>query len=111
MTSDLYQYRSYLETLLTYGRDAVSSHLMIGFRYLDSGDLQPCDSTAAESTNKGFVARWNRIKLRKEVQLIGRLDSNICNVISYLLLGVKLQITLTKGRSPLCDEHKGRFHC
>jgi len=97
-TSDLYQYRSYLETLLTYGRDASTSHLTNSFWYLDSGDLQACDPTESEPTNTGFVARWNRIKQSKEVQLIGRLHSDICNVVPYLLPGVKLQIKLTKGK-------------
>ena len=66
-TSDLYQYRSYLETLLTYGRDAATSHLTKSFSYLDSGDLQDCDPTEANPTDTGFVARWNRIKQSKEV--------------------------------------------
>jgi len=44
-TSDLYQYRSYLATLLTYGRDAATSHLTNSFWYLDSGDLQVRDPT------------------------------------------------------------------
>ena len=38
-TPGLYQYNSYLETLLTYGRDAATSHLTNGFLYLDSGEL------------------------------------------------------------------------
>ena len=49
----------------------------------------------------GFVARWNRIKQRKEVQLIGRLNSDICNVVPYLLPGVNLQIKLTKRKRSL----------
>jgi len=91
-TSDLYQYRSYLETLLTYGRDTSTSHLMNSFWYLDSGDLQACDLTVGDPTNTGFVARWNRIKQSKEVQLIGRPHSDICIVIPYLLPGGKRQI-------------------
>ena len=99
-TSDLYQYRSYLETLLTYGREAATSNLTNSFWYLDSDDLQACDPTTTEPTNTVFVARWNRIKENKEVQLISRLHSDICNVIPYLLPGVKLQIKLTKGKRP-----------
>ena len=49
-TSDLYQYRSYLEKLLTYGRDASTSHLTNSFWYLDSGDLQTCEPTVADPT-------------------------------------------------------------
>jgi hypothetical protein len=107
-SSDLYHYRSYLETLLTYGRDAASSLLANGFWYLDSGDLQACDTTAAEPTITGFVARWNRIKQSKEVQLIGRLHSDIYD-IPYLVHGVKLQRKLAKGKSFLSDDYKGRF--
>jgi len=55
-TTDLYQYSSYLETLLTYGSDAATSHLTNGFWYLDTGDLQPWDPTKAESTNTCYLA-------------------------------------------------------
>ena len=65
-TSARHQYRLYLETLLTYGRDDTTSHLTNGFWYLDF-DLQGCDPTAPETTNTGFVARWNHIKQSKEV--------------------------------------------
>ena len=40
-TTDPYQYRSYLETYLTYGSDAANSHLTNGFCYLNTGDLCP----------------------------------------------------------------------
>ena len=72
--SELYRYHSYLETLLTYGSDAAASNLTNAFWYLDNGDMLPCDPTAAQTgtTNKGFIARWNRIKQSKEIQLYGR---------------------------------------
>ena len=38
---ELYQYSSYLETLLTYGRDAFASDLTNSFWYLDKGDFLP----------------------------------------------------------------------
>ena len=41
----LYQYRSYLETLLTYGLDTATSHLKNGLWYLESGELQARDPT------------------------------------------------------------------
>ena len=99
-TTNLYQYRSYLETLLTYGHDAANSHLTNGFWYLFSGDLQACDPSDAEPMNMGFVARWKWIKQSKLVQLIGMLHSDICNVVLYLLPAVKLQINLTTGKRP-----------
>jgi hypothetical protein len=98
--SELYPYRSYLETILTYGTDTASSHLTNAFWYLDSGDLLSCDPTAAydANTNKGFIARLNKIKQSKEIQLYGRLHSDICNVSQYLIPGVRLQIKFTKAK-------------
>jgi hypothetical protein len=83
-TRDLCQYRSYIETLLTFGRDVVSSHLTKAFLYLGNGDLLPCDPTMSKSKNKGFIEIWNRIKLSKGVQLLDRLHRDILNVIPYL---------------------------
>jgi hypothetical protein len=71
LAAGLYGYRAYLETLLTYGSDAASSHLTNAFWYHDNGDTQANDPTDkyTDSTNKGFIARWNRIKQSKEVEL------------------------------------------
>jgi hypothetical protein len=95
-------YRSYLETLLTYGGDAAVSHLLATYWYLDTGDMEPCDPTAetptATTTNRGFITRWSKRSASKEIQLFGRLHSDICNASQYLLPGVSLQIRLTKAR-------------
>ena len=59
-----------------------------------------CDPSATytDATNKGFIARWNRIKQNKEVEMVGRSHSDICNVPKHLLPGVRMQIKLTKAR-------------
>ena len=67
-STDLYQYRAYLETLLTYGTDALSSNLTNAYWYIDNADLLACDPTNAESiksTNHRFIARWDRIRARR----------------------------------------------
>ena len=94
-----YHYRAYLETLLTNGSDAVTSHLTNAFWYNDTGDVGPCDPTAAvtDATNKGFIRRWDRIKQSREVEMVGRLHTDICNVPTHLLPGVRIQIKLTKA--------------
>jgi len=43
---EYYNYRAYLQSLLTYGIDADSSHLYNCYWYLDTGDMQPSDRTA-----------------------------------------------------------------
>jgi len=99
--SEHYQYRSCLETLKTYVSDAPATHLSNAYWYLDTGDMQPVDSSAENVTamsNKGFIRLWNRISARSEVELFGRLHSDICNAPLFLLPGVRLQIRLTKVR-------------
>ena len=52
--AELYNYRSFFETILTYGSDAAASHLTNAFWYLDDGDLLPCDPTAADAKKQRF---------------------------------------------------------
>jgi hypothetical protein len=54
---------------------------------------------SAPATDVGFITRWNKIKQSKEIQLYGRLHSDICNVSKFLLPGANLHIKLTKDRS------------
>ena len=64
--SELYPYREYLETLLTYGFDAANSHLTNVYWYLDKGgDVLAGDPTSDDIKNKGFVKRWERQKQSK----------------------------------------------
>jgi len=56
--SELYNYRTYLESLLTYGNDAAESHLRMAYWELDEGNFKPGDcSKPAELSNTGFCAR------------------------------------------------------
>jgi hypothetical protein len=63
----LYQYLSYLETLVNYGSDASTSHLTTGFWYLDNGHLLPCVPNKAESRNIRYIARLTLVKKRKGI--------------------------------------------
>jgi hypothetical protein len=94
--SELYYYRSYIETLLTCGSDATQTHLTNAYWYMDDGDLAPSDDKTVK--NKGFITRWNRQKQNKEIQMIGRIHSDICNVPIYLIPVVRLQIKFTKAK-------------
>jgi len=63
--------------------------------------MQPCDPTAetlTAKTNRLFITRWNRLRASREVQLFGRLRSDIRNVHLYFPAGVRLQIRLKKSR-------------
>jgi hypothetical protein len=100
-SDDNYNYRAYLETLLTYSSDTASSHLTKCYWYLDTGEMNPCDpmaETYTASTNDGIVARWSRLSGSRDVQLLRRLRTDFCNVPIFMLPDVKLQIKLTKTR-------------
>ena len=97
--ADYYNYRAYLETLLSYGSDATASHLTNSLWYLDNGDLLPCDPSAESIKNVGFYTRWKRVNKSQEIQIYGRLHSDICNVPRFLPPGVRIQIRLTKAKS------------
>jgi hypothetical protein len=99
-SSENYNFRAYLETLLTYGYNAAESRLTNAYCYKDDGDLQPCVPKADETTttNKGYVRRWNLQKQIKVTQMVGRLHSKICNVTKHLLPGVRVQFKLRKAK-------------
>ena len=96
----LYQYRAYLETLLTYGSDAVVSHLTNAFRCRDTGVFYVCDKSAAvtATTNTTCIARCDNLNMGKEIEMVGCLNTDICNIPTHLLPGVKTQLKLAKAK-------------
>ena len=50
--AELYFYRSFFETILTYGSDAATWHLTNAFWYKGDVDLLPCDPTAGDAKTK-----------------------------------------------------------
>jgi len=96
--SELYPYRAYLESLMTYGSDAAISHLTTAYWYLDEGDVLAGDPTSDIFKNEGHAKRWNLQKQSKVTELYGRLHTDICNLSQFLLSGVHMQIRLTKAK-------------
>jgi len=103
IASELYPYRSYLETLLTYCPDAASSHLTNAFWCIDGGDVLAGDPTSTSIKNKGFARRWERHKENKIIELYGRLHADICIVSQFLLpkIFVAHNEALSKGKHSL----------
>ena len=98
--TELYNYRSLLETLLTFGSDAATTHLMNAMWFMDDGNMVACDPSSDEaSNNKWFVTRWSLTKKSQELELYGRVHSNFCNVPVYVLPGVRVQIKFAKVRT------------
>ena len=97
--ANLYYYRAFLETLLSYGNEAAESRLPNAFWYRDTGDHVVCNATEAltSSTNTDLLARYDRLKQSKEIEMVCRLHTDICNFPKHLLPGDRMQIKLTKA--------------
>jgi hypothetical protein len=60
--TELYNYRSFLETILTYSSDAAATHLTKAFLYIHNGDMLPCGRSSDVASNKYLVTSWNLTK-------------------------------------------------
>ena len=50
------------------------------------------------ATNTGYLSRCDRVKGSKGIEVVGRLHTDICNVPTHLLPGVRMQVKLTKAK-------------
>lgn len=88
--SDLYPYRAYIESLLNYSNEAVTTHLTTSLFFLDNDK-----EFGATDANSGWVKRKNALK--KTVQLYGRLHADIFNTHLLLAYNNELRIRLTRA--------------
>ena len=112
-TSELYPYRSYMESLLNYCPDAANSHLTNAFWYLDEGDMLAGDPTSNSIKNKGFAKRWERQKESK-ITVIGASTRRHMNGLTISAVGCALadKIDQRQGRlvpHELKPGYKGNF--
>ena len=84
-TNNTYSYRSYLETLLTYGKDVKVSQLTSSLFYKDTpGHMDVGVVAGANATNAGLVKRQNFFSEISVTEMIGRIHAtcfskkNIC---------------------------------
>jgi len=59
----------------------------------------PTSATVTAVTNRDFITHWDKLSSSKELQLFGRLHSDLFKVPLVLLTGVSLQITSIKART------------
>ena len=68
--SELYPYRSYMKTLLTYCSDAANSHLTNAFWYLDEGDILAGDPTSTSIKKQRFCQAMGEAKREQSNRVI-----------------------------------------
>lgn len=97
--SNLNPYRGFMEVLLSFGYEAKKHQFVTSMFNKDNEDIEEFGTTihAANCTNKGAKARFNRTKGSKKFECFGRLHSDIFNQDKLLLSRVTLGIKLTRA--------------
>lgn len=103
-SNNTYPYRSYLETLLSYGSDVKESILTSELFFKDSSKMMDvADPTLADANaNMGLKERNKYIKAGVEVEMCGKIHSDIFALSRHLLNGVDLKIKLIRSKNPFC---------
>ena len=95
-SDNTYPFRAYLESTLNYGRDAKKSHLTSAMYYRDS--TSHLDDTQGDA-NWGLTVRRQMTSRSQEVDLMGRLHTDLMHQERYMLNGVDVKIRLTPSKS------------
>jgi len=96
-STNTYPYRVYLENLLSYGPAGKGSQLTSEMFYKD--EAGKCE---AGMKNRGLVKRAAFFARSREVDLVGRLHSDIFFQQRYILNEVNTKIKLTRSKDALC---------
>jgi hypothetical protein len=101
-----YPYRALIEDLLSYGPAAKKSQLTSALFYKDeAGKMDkpnPLLATVADQKNSGLAKRTEFISESKEVDLVGRIHSDIFFQQRYLLNEINTKIKLTRSKDSFC---------
>ena len=93
MNNYVYPYRAILETLLSYGEEAKTSHLESELFYKDPAGAM--EDMAAEGENEGFQDRYQFCKESKNIEMMGRLHHDMFQQEKLLLNKVDINIILS----------------
>jgi hypothetical protein len=99
-STNTYGYRAYLENLLTFGPAAKESQLTAALFYKDeAGKMDRCNPLAAVAErNSGLATRAAFFAESNEVDMIGRIHSDIFFQPRYMLNEVNTKIKLTRNK-------------
>jgi len=102
-TNNTYSYRAYLETLLSYGRDAKYSELQVVMYYKDTaGQMEVINVTGENARNLGLNKRAASFARSREVEMLGRIHSDLFLQEKYLPNDVNLHLRLIRNKNAFC---------
>jgi hypothetical protein len=100
-----YAYRAYIETLLSYGVDAKTSQLTSALFYKDeAGKMDKPNPLAANAAdrNSGLASRQTFSAESHEIDMIGRIHTDICFQDRYMLNEVNAKIKFIRSQDAFC---------
>jgi hypothetical protein len=104
-STNTYAYRAYIETLLSYGFEAKSSQLTSALFYKDEAGKMDKPNPLAENAadrNSGLVRRHAFAAESREIDMIGRIHSDIFFQEKYMLNEVNAKIKLIRNSDAFC---------
>jgi hypothetical protein len=104
-STNTYPYRAYIENLLSYGPAAKQSQLTAGLFYKDKAGKMDKPNPLVEDDgerNDGLARRTSFIARSREVDMIGRIHSDIFFQQRYMLNEVNTRIKLTRSKDTFC---------
>jgi len=96
--TDTYGYRSYIETLLSYGDDAKKTQLTSSLFHKDEAGKFDSTHLDGANANAGFVWRNRFIRESRSLDMIGRIHADLFFQDRYLLNEVNVKIRLIRSR-------------
>ena len=107
-SQNTYPWRCYLESLLSYGPDALDSQLgLSGFSLDTPGELDSMD----KDKNTGFGTRAAWIEESKECDMVCRVHADIFHQEKLLINGVSMKLRFVRSKDSFvllaADEHSG----
>ena len=102
-SSKTYPYRALLETLLTYGPSAKTSHLTGALFYKDTaGKMEANDPTSDDNVNKGLKKRYELTRESRLIDMVGLIHGDIFFQDRLLLNGISLKLTFHRSKNSFC---------
>jgi hypothetical protein len=101
-STNTYSYRAIIEDLLSYGSEAKKSQLTCALFYKDEAGKMDSNDPSDVTANEGLRKRSSFTAGSKEVDLVGRLHTDIFFQSRYMLNEVNTRIKLTRSKDSFC---------
>lgn len=109
-TNNTYSYRSYIETLLSYGSTAKQSQLTSALYYKDvAGHMENANPHDANARNLGFKKRFSFVEDSRVVDMVGTIHNDLFFQDKYIPndVGVRIRLVRQKDAFALMSSVQG----